>query len=35
MRRAVQVAVQQMFWLSCVSVALIVCSLPSLVTGPF
>lgn len=35
MRRGIQTAVQGMFYTACISVALIFCSLPSLVTGPF
>lgn len=35
MRRAVQATARGAFWFTCVSVALIICSLPSVVTGPF
>lgn len=35
MKRAVQIAVQQVFYLACISVAVIFMHLPSIVTGPF
>ena len=35
MKRAVQSIVQSLFYSACIGVALIICALPSLFTGPF
>lgn len=35
MKRAIQVAVQQIFYMACIGVAVLVMHLPSLITGPF
>lgn len=35
MKRAIQIAVQQVFYMACISVAVLLMHLPSLVTGPF
>jgi hypothetical protein len=35
MKRVIQIIVQQVFYLSCISVALLICAAPSLITGPF
>lgn len=35
MKRVIQVAAQQVFYMSCIGVALFTLHLPSIVTGPF